>query len=249
MDTVRLTASIFLASLALQTVGLATQIGGEQEVRIAEARQALDIGEYARAEKLALVVMQNAEKGEEPRSAWRIYAECRFRQGGYREAITFFRKAVRQNSDERVNAMMSVASLTLGDAGGDMFLGPLSMPKYLAGKAKVEVGSLPAIVGESVGSKSLLAYAWFALAVFDKGQQSLDAANAAEKALPSNIAITWMQACRLFELGKFKDAKAKFQIVAKSDFEKMAEDAKKRVADCDANLKKGTSKPGGDRQP
>ncbi len=232
-------------ALVIGSIGLSTQIVSEQEVRTAEARQALAVGEYARAEKLALVVMQNAEKGEQPRAAWKIYAECRFRQGGYREAITFFRKAVRPNSDERVNAMMSVASLTLGDAGGDMFLGPLSMPKYLAGKAKVEIGSLPQIEGESVGSKSVLAYALFALAVFDKGQQSLDAANAAEKALPSNIAITWMQASRLLELGKFKDAKAKFQIVAKSDFEKMAEDAKKRVAECDANLKKGISKSGG----
>jgi tetratricopeptide (TPR) repeat protein len=236
------TAAILFSLITLSNVALASQTSSDQQTRTNEARQALSAGDFIRAEKLALVVMQNASKEDEPLGAWKVYAECRFRQGGFREAITYFKKAVRPNSDDRVSAMMTISSLSLGDIGGDTFLAHLSVPKYLAKKADVEEAALPDISNGK--SNTILAYAWFALAALGKGQMSLDDANMAEKALSGNIAIEWIQGVRLFELGKFKEAKSKFQPVAKSDLKKMAPAAEKRIADCDAKIK-GHNESGG----
>ncbi len=198
-------------------------------------------GDFARAEKLALVVMQGSEVGEQPTAAWRVYAECRFRLGGFKESLDYFKQSVRKGSDDRVCAMMTISAAMLDLRGADTYLGPLSVTRKLAQKIGAEEGSLPPIFENGRGQKVLLAYCWLALAALDKGQIALDDAAQAEKALPKNVAVAWMLGIRLFELGKVKEAKAKFQIVAESDFKKMAKDAKKRVEECDAKMKDGNA--------
>lgn len=231
-----LTALILATCLSTAVPPLVQQ---ERVNRTREAQQALTAGDFERAEKLALAVMQGAEKNVPPRAAWKIYAECRFRAKGYEEAIKYFEMSVRSYSDGRVSAMLSVSALSLGDRAGTRFLGRLGNREFVAKKLKVDPDSMPFLHGSQGTAKEQLAYSWLTLASFEKGPIALTDANEAAALSPDNFAIDLVQGNLLFELGRYKEAKAEFERVVKSKFETMSEAAKSRVAACEAKIKSG----------
>ena len=204
-------------------------------VRTREARQALAQEDFGRAEKLSLLVMQMSDPNDTPMGAWRVYAECRFRAGGYVEALKYFTQSVRPNSDDRVTLMQTISALESGDTGGHRFLGHLSLAEGWAKRLDIDEKAFPVLLQNK--GEGTLAYSWLALSILGKGQLSLDDAGRAEKYAPNNFAINWVQGVRLYELGKFREARAQFLKVSKSDFKKTADRAKVKITECDAKLK------------
>jgi len=226
-----------MKSLVIITCTVVHLAGNAQQnyvlnTRTQEAIEALKSGEFARAEKLALSVLQGSD---EPIVAMRVYAEARFRQDGFKDALDYFQKSVRQNSNGRWDLMTAISAYSLAYPGGGKFLGSKATDLKVATRLGVEEKAIP--VRKEGNIDSMLGYCWFLLAVGESGQQSLADLSRAEKYAKGNVAIDWLQGLRLFELGKFKEAKVEFALVAKSDFKEMAEKAKIRIRDADLQIK------------
>lgn len=221
-------------TLAQEAIGKSGQVDRYPTARLREAREALVANDFSRAEKLALAVMQGAASNENTHGAVRIYAECRFRFGGYEEAHKGFAATVRPNSNKKVSLMMAICLYSLGKNG----INPLSDPQIdLAATLKSHQIPLEAAPSfEDRTTEARLGYAWFMLSTVDKGQLSLDDLIMAERHVKQNNAIAWLKGVRLFELGRYREASTEFQFVVKSKFEGFCERAKKKVAECAAKI-------------
>lgn len=224
-------------TLAQEEKGKSGTVDRYPTARLREAREALAANDFSRAEKLALAVMQGAASGETSPEAARIYAECRFRFGGYEEAHKGFAATVRPNSDKKVSLMMAICLYSLGKNG----INPLSDPQIdLAATLKslqIPLEAAPPFEDRTIEAR--LGYAWFVLSTVDKGQLSLEDLTMAERHVKKNIAIAWLKGVRLLDLGRYREARTEFQLVVKSKFEDLSDRAKKKVAECSAKIQSG----------